>query len=112
MLERPARPRAGEGLQVDADVLGRQAPAPAWQRDQPDGIPKFASGGAVTRWAHRTTRLPGRRVDLRQDWLVNQAGLDRSRIQVIAFEASAPVQPNDSDEHRQANRRVVIAVER
>ncbi len=45
-------------------------------------------------------------------WLVDDAGMDRSRVRVIAFGESSPAQPNDSDAHRQANRRVVIAVER
>jgi outer membrane protein OmpA-like peptidoglycan-associated protein len=45
-------------------------------------------------------------------WLVREAGLDGARIRVIAFGERSPAQPNDSDAHRQANRRVVIAVER
>lgn len=45
-------------------------------------------------------------------WLVEEAGIQRSRVQAIALGESSPAQPNDSDAHRQANRRVVIAVER
>ncbi len=45
-------------------------------------------------------------------WLVDKGGMDRSRVRVIAFGESSPAQPNDSDAHRQANRRVVIAVAR
>jgi outer membrane protein OmpA-like peptidoglycan-associated protein len=45
-------------------------------------------------------------------WLVREAGVDGTRIRAIAFGEGSPAQPNDSDAHRQANRRVVIAVER
>jgi outer membrane protein OmpA-like peptidoglycan-associated protein len=45
-------------------------------------------------------------------WLVSVAGVDGKRIRVLGYGERDPAQPNDSDEHRQANRRVVIAVER
>jgi outer membrane protein OmpA-like peptidoglycan-associated protein len=45
-------------------------------------------------------------------WLVDDAGIPRSRIRVYAFGAQHPAVPNDTPEHRQANRRFVIAVQR
>jgi outer membrane protein OmpA-like peptidoglycan-associated protein len=44
-------------------------------------------------------------------WLVDNAAFPRSRISVVGYGEGSPAQPNDSDAHRQANRRVVIAVE-
>ncbi len=46
------------------------------------------------------------------DWLVDEGGLDASRIEVVGLGESSPAEPNDSDAHRRANRRVVIAVMR
>ena len=45
-------------------------------------------------------------------WLVRESGIDGTRIRVLGLGERNPAQRNDSDEHRQANRRVVIAVER
>ena len=52
------------------------------------------------------------RADTVAAWLVAEARIEKSRIRAIAFGEDSPAQPNDSDAHRQANRRVVIAVER
>lgn len=46
------------------------------------------------------------------DWLVAEGGLDASRIEVLGLGERSPAEPNDSDAHRRANRRVVIAVMR
>ena len=46
------------------------------------------------------------------DWLVDVGRLDGSRIQVRGLGERSPAEPNDSDAHRRANRRVVIAVMR
>jgi outer membrane protein OmpA-like peptidoglycan-associated protein len=56
--------------------------------------------------------LSGDRARTVAKWLVKEAGVDGSRIRAIAFGENSPAQPNDSDVHRRANRRVVIAVER
>jgi outer membrane protein OmpA-like peptidoglycan-associated protein len=56
--------------------------------------------------------LSGDRARTIAQWLVEEARVDGSRIRAIAFGENSPAQPNDSEVHRRANRRVVIAVER
>ncbi len=60
---------------------------------------------------HYNLVLSGDRARTVAQWLVT-AGIDKARIRVIAFGEDSPAQPNDSEAHRQANRRVLIAVER
>jgi outer membrane protein OmpA-like peptidoglycan-associated protein len=45
-------------------------------------------------------------------WLVDHAGVAKARIQVIPYGEASPAQPNDSEVHKQANRRVIIRVQR
>jgi outer membrane protein OmpA-like peptidoglycan-associated protein len=45
-------------------------------------------------------------------WLSATAGISSGRITVFAHGEADPVQPNDTEAHRQANRRVVITVRR
>jgi outer membrane protein OmpA-like peptidoglycan-associated protein len=52
------------------------------------------------------------RADTVATWLVEEAAVDRSRILVIAHGEGSPVQPNDTEDQRRANRRVVITVAR
>ena len=52
-----------------------------------------------------------RRAQAVADWLVANAGIPADRIVVTGLGESSPAYPNDSDENRQRNRRVVITVE-
>jgi len=52
------------------------------------------------------------RADTVADWLGEHADVDRGWLQVIPYGEASPAQPNDTDEHRRANRRVVIRVRR
>ena len=54
--------------------------------------------------------LSGHRASTVALWLENEAGFDRRQLKAIAYGELSPAQPNDTDAHRQANRRVVIAV--
>lgn len=54
--------------------------------------------------------LSGHRAATVADWLKDEAGFDGEQLTVIAYGELSPAQPNDSDAHRRANRRVVIAV--
>ena len=56
--------------------------------------------------------LSNSRAQVVADWLVTEGGLDAGRIQVVGLGERSPAEPNDSDAHRRANRRVVIAVMR
>lgn len=55
--------------------------------------------------------LSVRRAQAVADWFVERAGIEPSRITVVGLGESTPAYPNDSDEHRQLNRRVVITVD-
>jgi outer membrane protein OmpA-like peptidoglycan-associated protein len=46
------------------------------------------------------------------DWLVREGGVPGSRIVVVGKGETSPAQPNDTELHRAANRRVVIVVSR
>jgi outer membrane protein OmpA-like peptidoglycan-associated protein len=54
--------------------------------------------------------LSQRRAESVGRWLVANAGIDGSRIKIVAYGETHPVQGNDTDAQRKANRRVVIAV--
>ena len=43
-------------------------------------------------------------------WLADNSTIDQKRITVYPYGETNPTQPNDTDAHRQANRRVIIAV--
>jgi outer membrane protein OmpA-like peptidoglycan-associated protein len=60
----------------------------------------------------RNERLSYLRASRVATWLVEDAGIARSRIKVYALGSRFPAYRNDSVAHRQANRRVVIAAER
>ena len=51
-----------------------------------------------------------RRAQAVADWFTTNAGLDPARIVVTGLGETTPAYPNDSDEHRQLNRRVVISL--
>jgi outer membrane protein OmpA-like peptidoglycan-associated protein len=54
--------------------------------------------------------LSQRRAESVGRWLVANAGIDGSRIKIVAYGETHPVEGNDTDAQRKANRRVVIAV--
>jgi outer membrane protein OmpA-like peptidoglycan-associated protein len=84
-----------------------------------DEIAKSHPGGIVTVEGYTDDAgtddynvwLSQRRAESVGTWLVNHAGIDSSRISVVPYGETHPAQPNDSEAHRQANRRVVIAVD-
>ncbi len=53
-----------------------------------------------------------RRAESVGTWLVQNAGIDGSRIKIYPYGETHSAQPNDTEAHRQANRRVVIEVAR
>ncbi|HCB03891.1 MAG TPA: OmpA family protein [Nocardioides sp.] len=57
-------------------------------------------------------RLSGRRAETVAQWLVREAGFDPALIATQGWGEQRPAYPNDSDAHRQLNRRVVITVQR
>lgn len=97
------RPEAVPALKsVLADLQGSHADGTIWVEGYTDDVGSDAYNLA----------LSGSRAQNVARWLVGEGGIDRSRIRVIAYGESSPAQPNDSEVHRRANRRVVIAVER
>lgn len=74
--------------------------------------------GAVTVEGHTDDRsdeaynlaLSRRRAQAVAKWLSTVGGIPAERISVVARGEGSPVVPNDSESHRQANRRVVVSV--
>lgn len=54
--------------------------------------------------------LSQRRAQAVADWLVANGGVDRALLVVVGRGESSPAHPNDTDENRQLNRRVVVTV--
>ena len=54
--------------------------------------------------------LSQRRAQAVADWLVAYGGIDPARLTVVGLGEASPAYPNDSDENRARNRRVVITV--
>ena len=59
--------------------------------------------------AEAKKQLAMERVELIKEYLV-QYGIDRRRIETVAYGGSRPVAPNDTEEHRSKNRRVEVRV--
>ena len=55
--------------------------------------------------------LSRRRAQAVADWLVASGGFDPARLVVVGLGESSPAYPNDSDENRAKNRRVVITID-
>ena len=58
-----------------------------------------------------TSTCSRRRAQAVADWLVASGGFDPARLVVVGLGESSPAYPNDSDENRAKNRRVVITIE-
>lgn len=96
------RPDAGEALgAIAAEINATAAP----------GAPIRIEGHTDDRADDAyNLELSQRRAQAVADWLVANGGIDSARIAVIGLGEWSPAYPNDNDENRQGNRRVVITV--
>lgn len=93
------RPDAGAALQAIADQV-RPGTAPLLVEGHTDDV--GADGDNLV--------LSEQRARAVADWLVGTGGVESSRVTVAGLGEGSPAFPNDPDENRQGNRRVVVTV--